>query len=201
LTDKERIKNTKVLQSRYDNDPDHSTHVRKLAKEIYAGLKKLNVCKKEDSVYLQAGALLHDIGQYVQLKDHHLYSRDIILRDGIKGFKKKELKAVASIARYHRRNPPSSADPEYKAMSKKWRRTVAIGAAIVRIADGLDRSHKCHVKKVTIKIKKKELVFKLESDVPVNTEIWGALRKKALIENITGLNCRFISDQDNMFHG
>jgi exopolyphosphatase/guanosine-5'-triphosphate,3'-diphosphate pyrophosphatase len=55
---------------------------------------------------------------------------------------------VANIARYHRKGPPDPAHPAYRDLSKESRGKVRGLAAILRIADALDREHKQKIESV-----------------------------------------------------
>ncbi len=195
---KRRLKEAAKLRDRFEKNGRHSDQVRRLAKSILKKLKKNGLFCDEKSVYLEAGALLHDIGQSVSPRQHHKHSRDIILREGLGGFKKKELLTIACIAKFHRRELPGRADPDFKRLPARWQQTVKIATAILRIADGLDRSHGSNVQKIRIKLKKDILTFYLVSQLDVLTEIWGALRKKQYFEDLTGLQCRFQTFDENL---
>lgn len=185
------LKSAEKLRDRFEKNSRHSDQVRRLAKSILKKLKKTGLFCDEESVYLEAGALLHDIGQSISPRQHHKHSRDIILREGLDGFNKKELLTIACIAKFHRRALPEPADTDFKRLPARRQQTVKIATAILRIADGLDRSHESRVQKLKIKLKKDILTFYLVSPHNVLTEIWGALRKKQYLEDLTGLQCRF----------
>jgi len=197
LGEKNRLKEAVKLRDRFEKSRQHSDQVRRLAKSILKKLKKRGLFCEEKSLYLEAGALLHDIGQSVSARQHHRHSRDIILREGLAGFKKKELLTIACIAKFHRRELPRHSDADFRQLPARRQQTVKIATAILRIADGLDRSHGNIVQKVRIRRKKDILTFDLISQYSVLTEIWGALRKKEYFEDLTGLRCRFQAFEEN----
>jgi len=194
-----RLKHVIKLRDEFDNDIRHSNQVMFLTERLIAQLQENDLCPGLDPIYAKAGALLHDIGQSIQLKKHHLHSRDIILENGIRDFNNKEIRAIAMIAMYHRKSLPSIEQDEFRQLSEKWQQIVKHSSAVVRIADGLDRTHRSLVKDVTIKVKKRKAKFYLSSEQDVSTEIWGALRKKELLETALGIVCSFVSGYDNIF--
>jgi len=191
LSTEKRLKKVYKLRDRFEKNIKHSEQVRSLAKSILKKLQKHKLFCDEKSIYLQAGALLHDIGQSISPRQHHKHSRDIILREGLAGFKKKEILAIACIAKFHRRELPGVADPDFKRLPLRLQQTVKIATAILRLADGLDRSHRNAVEKLKLKRKNDAIVFYLISSSNMLTEIWGALRKKQYFEELTGKKCRF----------
>jgi exopolyphosphatase/guanosine-5'-triphosphate,3'-diphosphate pyrophosphatase len=63
---------------------------------------------------------------------------------------------------------------------------VKILAAILRVADGLDRNRMSYIKRLRVVIKNKSLTIKLKrlKDKPLELDIWGAKRKKDLLEKV-----------------
>ena len=64
------------------------------------------------------------------------------------GLTPEERAIVANIARYHRKGPPDTSHPNYRELSKEARGKVRGLAAILRIADALDREHKQKIESV-----------------------------------------------------
>jgi exopolyphosphatase/guanosine-5'-triphosphate,3'-diphosphate pyrophosphatase len=68
-------------------------------------------------------------------------------------------------------------------------------AAILRIADGLDRSHAAHVQRLKCRIDKRRLTIKLfhSPAVRLSLEVWGAETKKDLFEETFPVQVQFRS--------
>ena len=64
------------------------------------------------------------------------------------GLTPEERAIVANIARYHRKGPPDTSHPNYRDLSKEARGKVRGLAAILRIADALDREHRQKIESV-----------------------------------------------------
>ena len=78
-------------------------------------------------------------------------------------------------------------------LSEEDRQTVIRLSAILRVADGLDRSHSALVKGFTVSSKGKTTTVKLaqKKGASVEMEVWGAERKKALFESTFKTNLVF----------
>jgi exopolyphosphatase/guanosine-5'-triphosphate,3'-diphosphate pyrophosphatase len=103
------------------------------------------------------------------------------------GFTEREQEIVANVARYHRKSPPSLRHAEYKSLDEGDRKTVSKLAAILRIADGLDRDHSQSVQEVQCSQKDQGITITLKSGhraASTELDIWGAERKKDLFEEI-----------------
>ena len=71
-------------------------------------------CKSEhglsdrDRLLLEVAALLHDIGNYVNLRGHHKHTQYLLSVSEIFGLSHDDMAIVANVARYHRRATPRS---------------------------------------------------------------------------------------------
>jgi exopolyphosphatase/guanosine-5'-triphosphate,3'-diphosphate pyrophosphatase len=91
------------------------------------------------------------------------------------------------IARYHRRALPSPAHPEYAALDRDRRITVSKKAAILRVADALDRNHMQQTEQATITVSQDQLVITVDGADDLTLERLALKEKGALFEDIFGL--------------
>lgn len=181
-----------ALRDRFAVDIPHSNQVRRLAESIFDQLKLLPLCDGENPVYLIAGALLHDIGQWIDQEQHEKHSQALILKHGLPGFNDLELRIIACIARYHRRTSPEVKHHEFADLPVKWQNTVRIAASILRIADGLDEQHQNNVQYIDIQIEGQTAHFYL-TGTNLGNEIKAAILKRELFEETLQLQCKFIA--------
>jgi exopolyphosphatase/guanosine-5'-triphosphate,3'-diphosphate pyrophosphatase len=97
---------------------------------------------------------------------------------------------AANIARYHRKGEPASSHEAYMALSEKDRLRVSRLAAIVRIADGLDREHRQSVHAVRVRAADGHVTLDLQGSGDLLLERWAVQRKSALFEKLFGLKLR-----------
>ena len=90
---------------------------------------------------LSAAATLHETGQIVGQSSHHKHSAYLIRHAGLRGYDPAQTELIAQIARYHRKSVPKPSHPEYAALPPGTQKTLGQLAAVLRVADGLDRSH------------------------------------------------------------
>ena len=130
----------------------HTEQVRALALTMFDGLKALHGLGGEDRGLLEQAAILHDIGWAEGGKGHHKAVRDMILSAPSLIFDSPVKRViVALVARYHKGSCPAREHRYYADLSGADRLRVDKLAAILRIADGLDRSHAAAVKDLSIK--------------------------------------------------
>jgi len=120
----------------------HAAHVARLALEIFDHAHPLHQLSATEREWLQYGALLHDIGCHIGYAKHQRHSYYLITHGDLTGFSSDEVEVLASIARYHKGGGPKERHENWRRLDPYLRPVVEKLAAIVRIADGLDRSHR-----------------------------------------------------------
>jgi exopolyphosphatase / guanosine-5'-triphosphate,3'-diphosphate pyrophosphatase len=138
----------------------------------------------EERELIEYGALLHDIGLHIARDRHHKHSQYLILNGDLKNFAREEVRIIANIARYHRKSMPRDKHRAYAALSKYGRRVVNVGAALLRIADGLDRSHSGVVSSVKVKCGRHHVTIAVQAKGDAELELWGARRQMQLFTKV-----------------
>jgi len=183
----DRLAAAKSLQLRYDPEPFHSNQVAKLALQLFDELIALHGLSGNERILLEAAALLHDIG-YARANDdgHHKNSLKMILEYGLPDFNPTETVIIANVARYHRKSPPSADHKYYVALEPEAAAIVRKLAALLRIADGLDRSHRSFVYEIKTIIEPHKVIFQIYNYGELRNEISAAERKADLFESEFG---------------
>jgi exopolyphosphatase/guanosine-5'-triphosphate,3'-diphosphate pyrophosphatase len=166
----------------------HSTQVAQLTLRLFDQLHSIHHVGKDGRELIEYAALLHDIGWHIAPEGHHKHSMYLILNSDLrKHFEPAELSVIANIARYHRKRPPTIEHAAYAALSKQDRRIVDVGSALLRIADGLDRSHTGVVRDLRTRIDPDGgVICKLDVRADAELEMWGAKRKSGYFELLFG---------------
>jgi exopolyphosphatase/guanosine-5'-triphosphate,3'-diphosphate pyrophosphatase len=184
------LQNAKTIASRYQADIDHAEHVAFLAERIFDEMQDEHRLGPRDRLLLRVAALLHDIGMFVSNRAHHKHTRYLISHMEIFGLGREEVEKVAALARYHRRAMPKYSHMEYKAMPRDTRMAVSKMAAILRVADALDRGHWQQVRDFTIERLDRELVFYVRNVSDLTLERHALGEKGNLFQEMFGLHVR-----------
>jgi exopolyphosphatase/guanosine-5'-triphosphate,3'-diphosphate pyrophosphatase len=163
----------------------HSTHVAQMALQIFDEFQKELGLPESDRELLEYAAYMHDIGYYISHRKHHKHALYLIRYADLKGFKEQEINIMANLARYHRRSTPAKRHKRYRKLDKGVRKRVKKLAAILRVADGLDRSHYQNVLSLDIRKDEETVTFLITTQADPQLEIWGAQRKSHLFEKVT----------------
>jgi exopolyphosphatase/guanosine-5'-triphosphate,3'-diphosphate pyrophosphatase len=182
----------------YNFDEGHGRHVASLALAIYDALQPLHKLEENSREHLEAASLLHDIGYYISHSSHHKHSQYLIHNSEALGFTNEEISVIANVARYHRKSHPKGRHPAFAALRSADQHRVRILAAILRVADGLDRTHKGCVESVETVFDERSIDFcaKGRGESNLTFELWSADRKKGLMEDIFNRQVRVASVEE-----
>ena len=182
LERKRRLDGVLALAERYEYEVDHSQHVTHLCLRLFDELLVLHRLSPKERVWLECGALLHDIGWVEGRKAHHKTSLRLIMEGLNDAFSARERRIVASIARYHRGAHPKGRHHHLAALAPVDQYRVTVLAGLLRVADGLDRTHRNVVQGVSCDVKPQDVTVTCEVRMYPGPERDAALEKGRLLE-------------------
>jgi exopolyphosphatase/guanosine-5'-triphosphate,3'-diphosphate pyrophosphatase len=147
----EIISSAQELAKKYKTDHRHAEHVALFAQQIFRELRHLHNLEPKHELLLRVAAILHEVGMFVNAREHHKHSMYLILNTELFGISTEDRIIVALLARYHRRYNPESNHPHFSELSREERMVVFKLAAILRVADSLDRSHSQRIKTIHLR--------------------------------------------------
>jgi exopolyphosphatase/guanosine-5'-triphosphate,3'-diphosphate pyrophosphatase len=174
------------LGRRYHYDEDHHRHVAGLALLLFDALAQEHGMNRRERMMLEVAATLHDIGMYIRGSGHHRHGQYIVAHSEIFGLRREELDIIANVIRYHRGDPPQEADIEYIALPPEGRMLVLKMAAVLRVADALDRGHSRQVKDITVERKSETVILRAGENHDLSLELMGLEEKADLFQDIFG---------------
>lgn len=182
MNDAARRQEVRLLMDRLESEPAHVSHVTGIALRLFDDLLPLHGRPPEDRLVLEAAGCLHDSGWSVAQdgKGHHKESARLIREHRWETWPAAEVEIIAQVARYHRKAEPTMEHESFAALGEAQRHRVEQLAALLRIADALDRSHTQRVTRVEAKIEPTTLKLIVTSARPLDAEL-AVLPKKALL--------------------
>jgi exopolyphosphatase/guanosine-5'-triphosphate,3'-diphosphate pyrophosphatase len=182
-----RAKALRRFADRCRTDRRHTEQVLRLARQLFDRLGKRLGCAAGEWDLLEGAALLHDVGQLVSYRGHHKHSYHLIAHAESLPYAARERLLIAVISRYHRKRPPTKRHPEFAALEPAERATVRRLAALLRVADGLDRGHVAAVEAMRLRVLPTKLLIEVAprlATTDLKLELWGASRKADLLEKL-----------------
>ncbi len=189
----EILKAVRRLAGECHYEKQHSEHVTLLALNLFDELKPLHKLTNEDRFLLNCAALLHDIGWIEGQKGHHKTAMKLILASQTLPFPDNQRRIIALVARYHRKALPEGSHPVFSQLSDKDKQKTGILAGILRIADGLDRTHTCAVESIVCDVSGKDMLVRCKASGPSIFELEAAYKKSDLLKQVFDKKIRFVA--------
>ena len=187
-----RKRNILALAHRCHVSETHALHVAGLALRLFDQTKPLHGFGPREREWLEFSAILHDIGYHINSRQHHKHAYYLIKNSDLSGFTAEEIDLVANVARYHRRSVPSRKHDEFQVLPASTQRVINVLSALLRIADGLDRSQFSVVQNVDVKLGK-SVVISVQASGDAELEIWAARGRSDLFEKVFKRPVQFVT--------
>jgi len=170
------------LGRKYLFDEQHGLETAKFAVRLFDETKNLHNLNLEHRLLLEVAALLHDIGTFINVTDHHKHTQYLLTATPVIGLTESQMAIVANVARYHRKSMPKPQHEAYSLLSSKERVIVSKLAALVRLADAMDNEHASKVQDFEVEYKKPKFTLRLKGDGDLLLERWALMKKSAMFE-------------------
>jgi len=170
---------------------EHSQQVARLALSIFDQTRSTHKLADPERELLEYGALLHDVGVHISYERHHRHSYYLIKHGDLRGFEPQEIEVIALIARYHRQALPKHAHDGFGELTSKLQRVVKKLSAMVRLAEGLDRSHSQAISGIDLYPRGDDYLARLRTTNEAELELWAAHRHVRPLERVLGRPIRF----------
>lgn len=179
-----RRRSAMELAERCNYLPDHAQQVVRLSLILFDATRSRHGLGPREREWLEYGALLHDIGTHIGYERHHKHSYYLIRHGGLRGFEPLEVERIALVARYHRQGAPKKTHEELAGLTSADRHAIAALSAMVRLAEGLDRSHNQVVDDMTVRLTGRHMSVRLRTTGDAELELWAAARHTAALAEV-----------------
>ncbi len=171
--------------------PDHAQQVARLSLALFDATRILHGLGAREREWLEYGALLHDVGTHISYEAHHKHSHYLIRYGGLRGFDPVEIEIIGMLARYHRQASPRRSHDGFGELTRPLRRAVKWLSAMVRLAEGLDRSHGQVVRDLRLRTVRGGVRITLRVKADAELELWAATRHATELAGLLEAAIRF----------
>jgi exopolyphosphatase/guanosine-5'-triphosphate,3'-diphosphate pyrophosphatase len=177
-----RRRSVEALAAKFAGENAHGQQVARIALAFFDATAKGLGLRRGARELLEYAALLHDVGHAIDHDRHHRHTDYLIRNTELLGFEPEEIEVIAHTARGHRKQSPKATGPELERLSPTRRREVRALSAILRVADGLDRTRFGVVKHVEPVLAHDRLLVRLDTGgADAELELWAAERRAELL--------------------
>ena len=174
------------LAERCNYIPAHAHQVARLAISLFDQTRVIHGLTDHERDLLEYASILHDVGVHISYERHHRHSFYLIKNGDLRGFEPDEIEMMALVARYHRQATPKRSHDGFGDLKRKKRRAVRTLAAILRLAESLDRSHAQSVGGLELHDRGDDDLLQVRTAGDAELEVWAAARHAAPFERMTG---------------
>jgi exopolyphosphatase/guanosine-5'-triphosphate,3'-diphosphate pyrophosphatase len=178
------------LAERCNYWPEHAQQVARLAVALFDQTRAVHGLTDRERTWLEYAALLHDVGVHISYERHHKHSYYLIKNGDLRGFEPDEVETMALIARYHRQATPKRRHEGFGQFGRRRRQTIRTLAAILRLAESLDRSHSQSIAGLELHDRGEDALLQLRASGDAELELWAATRHAAAFERLLGKSLR-----------
>ena len=183
---KQILASAQALGQKYRYDEAHALHVTQMAMSLFDFTQEDHGLGRRERALMEVAAVLHDIGTFVSASGHHKHGQYLVKNSEIFGLRRNDLAIVGNVVRYHRRALPDTRHPEYAPLSREDRVKVSKLAAILRVADALDRGHRQHVRRLSFRSEGDDFTINVGGNVDLSLERAGLPGKADLFAQVFG---------------
>lgn len=167
------------LSRRYQGDEKRSQNLEKISLAIFDGIKTIHGLNRRDRLILRLATILHDCGKYISLHNLSDCSHDIIMATEIIGLSEEEKEILANVVKHNHAYLDFDVDKmSLMIYSEEAYLRIAKLVAILRIANGMDKSQKQKVNNIKVNLKGDILSITIFSNKDITLER-GLFNKRA----------------------
>jgi exopolyphosphatase/guanosine-5'-triphosphate,3'-diphosphate pyrophosphatase len=164
---------------RYGVDPKQAEAVRQHAVQLFRDLAPVHQLPEEYRTWLEAAAMMRDIGKFMNYQGHHRHAQYIIANSELFGFTPQQRAIVSAIARYLGKSRPDPADRTMRLIPPQEHIHVHSGVVLLRLAVALNQDRASDVLKVMVRVYPKRVLVEISPGrTGAELELW-SLRKEA----------------------
>ena len=168
-----------AIAARYRGNEKRGKSLDIISTKIFDVTRKIHGLGKRERLLLRLACILHDCGKFVSISNAADCSYNIILRTEIIGLSHIEREIVANVVYYNHSDFVYFEEQEEASdLNREAYLTLTKLTAILRLANGLDRTHKGKFDDLRVAVRDEKLLITVKSGVDLTLER-GLFRERA----------------------
>jgi exopolyphosphatase/guanosine-5'-triphosphate,3'-diphosphate pyrophosphatase len=144
---------------RYNIDIKKAEPVRQHAVQLFDALEKVHELPPDYRNWLQAAAMMQEVGKFMNHQGHHRHTQYIIANSEIFGFNPEQRQIVACIARYLGKSRPDPLERNMRALAVEEQARIERAVVLLRLAVALNQDRASAVVGLKISVYPKRIVL------------------------------------------
>lgn len=177
--ERDRWESVLATCNRYGVDPRKAEPVRAHAAQLFRDLQSMHGLPPEYRQWLEAAAMMRDVGKYINYQGHHRHTQYVIAGSELYGFTPQQRSIVSGIARYLGKSRPAPQDRAFRYIAPTEHDNVKRAVVLLRLAVALNQDRASDVLRVTVRTYPKRVLVEIQPGrTGAELELW-SLRKEA----------------------
>jgi len=173
----------------YGADLTFAQRIRDLALELFRRLQSVHQLPAEYADWLEAAAMLHEVGAYINRSGRRRHTYYVISNSEIFGYTPLQRRIIAAIARYVGKSLPAPSDRVMHILPGVEQIYVAKAVALLRLARALDQGRRAAIGRLTVRIHQDgrvRLMLKARPQEGIDLELWAVEQERSYFERVFG---------------
>jgi len=185
--ERERWQAVEEACRRYGIDPRQAEPVRHHAAQMFRDLAAVHELPPEYQTWLEAAALLRDIGKFLNHQGYHRHAQYIIANSELYGFTPQQRVVTSAIARYLGKSRPAPEGRTMRQVPPEEYDHVRRAVMLLRLAVALNQDRASDVLKVRVRAYPKRVLLELfPGRTGAELELWSLRKESAYFREVFG---------------
>jgi len=187
--DQERHDALIAAAKHYRVDLTFAQRIRDLAMQLLRRLQSVHQLPPEYAYWLEAAAMLHEVGAYINRSGRRRHTYYVIAHSEIFGYTPLQRRIIAAIARYVGESLPAANDRIIRLLPGADQINVPKAVAILRLARALDQGRRAAVRELQVRVHQDgrvRLMFEPKAAEAIALELWAVEQEKDYFETVFG---------------
>jgi exopolyphosphatase/guanosine-5'-triphosphate,3'-diphosphate pyrophosphatase len=185
--ERERWQAVEEACRRYGIDVRQAEPVRHHAAQLFRDLGAVHELPLEYQTWLEAAALLRDIGKYLNHQGYHRHAQYIIANSELYGFTPQQRVVTSAIARYLGKSRPAPEGRTMRQVPPEEYEHVRRAVVLLRLAVALNQDRASDVLKVRVRVYPKRVMLELlPGRTGAELELWSLRKEAAYFREVFG---------------
>ncbi len=173
----------------YGVDLRFARRIRDLTIQLFRRLQSVHHLPPQYSDWLEAAAMLHEVGSYINRTGRRRHTYYVIANSEIFGYTPVQRLIIAAIARYVGKSLPSLSDRNIRLLPSDEQALVPKAVALLRLARAIDQGRRGAVRDLQVRLSNDERVtLRLTPNTSegVELELWAVEQEKDYFREVLG---------------